>query len=208
MLVDFTVSNYRSIKDPVTLSAVATKQRKTAASGKRRPGVVPDEEIASAFQVGGRGFGLLPVLGIFGANASGKSNVLRALDDCLTLAADASISTERVPPVPFLLQELPESEPISFEMEVAAQGHFYIYLLQLQNGQIVHERLSSLAPSAKRPHLLYDRQWDETANKFIWRSGEYFRGNDMRLKTNVEANQSFLALLNSCLKFRCPATPC
>ena len=86
MLVDFTVENYRSIKEPVTLSAVAQKQstRKTSATSKRK-GVKSDHEIAPGYHVEGWDMEILPVLAIFGANASGKSNVIQALDYLLMM---------------------------------------------------------------------------------------------------------------------------
>src|SRR5260221_13681786 len=83
MLIYFTVANYRSIKDPITLSAVAVGQKASRASETRRNYVKSDDEIALPYEVQGRGFALLPVLGIFGPNASGKSNVIRALSDLL-----------------------------------------------------------------------------------------------------------------------------
>ena len=71
MLVDFSVENYRSISEEVTLSAVAQ-------SAAYRQTARPDREIAQTFKVEGRDIELLPVLGVFGANASGKSNVVKA----------------------------------------------------------------------------------------------------------------------------------
>ncbi|MEH2465467.1 AAA family ATPase [Nostoc sp.] len=86
MLVDFTVENYRSIKEPVTLSAVAQKQsdRQTSQNSKRKR-VKSDHEIAPGYHVEGWDIELLPVLAIFGANASGKSNVIQALDYLLLM---------------------------------------------------------------------------------------------------------------------------
>ncbi|MEH1969797.1 AAA family ATPase [Nostoc sp.] len=88
MLVDFTVENYRSIKEPVTLSAVAQKHsdRQTSQSSKRKR-VKSDHEIAPGYHVEGWDIELLPVLAIFGANASGKSNVIQALDYLLLMMA-------------------------------------------------------------------------------------------------------------------------
>ena len=68
MFIDFTVENYRSIKEPVTLSAVA----QTHGANEQ------DNKIAEPFSYPARKLGILPVLGIFGANASGKSNVINA----------------------------------------------------------------------------------------------------------------------------------
>lgn len=71
MLVDFTVENYRSIKEPVTLSAVAQKQsaRKTSATSKRK-GIKSDYEIAPGYHVEGWDMEILPVLAIFGARGN------------------------------------------------------------------------------------------------------------------------------------------
>ncbi|MEH2238029.1 AAA family ATPase [Nostoc sp.] len=91
MLVDFTVENYRSIKEPVTLSAVAQKQsdRQTSQSSKRKR-VKSDHEIAPGYHVEGWDIKLLPVLAIFGANASGKSNVIQALDYLLLMMSHST----------------------------------------------------------------------------------------------------------------------
>lgn len=54
MLLDFTVANCRSIKEPVTLSAVAQKQRRVQSSenGKRKH-IKSDNEIAPAYVLEG-----------------------------------------------------------------------------------------------------------------------------------------------------------
>ena len=72
MIIDFTVENFRSIKDPVTLSFIAQKTPKRERKGKRHVTRPPDDEIAQPRPVEGRDFSLLPVAGIFGANASGR----------------------------------------------------------------------------------------------------------------------------------------
>ena len=127
MLVDFTAENYRSIKDPVLLSAVAQAgrgnkpEKKASGKGKETFGrsyIKLDQEIAPSFPLTGRSFELLPTLGIFGANASGKSNVFLALDTLLDLMASGNLDRrasslaplENIAPfglsdIPFELQE-------------------------------------------------------------------------------------------------------
>ncbi|BDA71247.1 hypothetical protein CAL7716_054130 [Calothrix sp. PCC 7716] len=80
MLVDFTVQNYRSIKEPVTLSAVGQRGAHSSSQGSKRKRVKSNHEIAPGYLVEGWDIELLPVLAIFGTNASGKSNVIQALD--------------------------------------------------------------------------------------------------------------------------------
>ena len=62
MLIEFSVKNFRSIKDKMTLSLLAssdhTHEDQLILEGNKR---------------------LLPVAVLYGANASGKSNLLRAL---------------------------------------------------------------------------------------------------------------------------------
>jgi len=80
MLIDFTVENFRSIKEPVTLSAIANSSRESERleNSATRRRIKPDNIIAPAFPVESHGFELLPVIGVFGANASGKSNIFRS----------------------------------------------------------------------------------------------------------------------------------
>lgn len=65
MLLRFGVENYRSFRDYAELSFVATKLRDAPLWR------IPADGVPT---------GLLPVLGVYGANASGKSNLLKALD--------------------------------------------------------------------------------------------------------------------------------
>ena len=73
MLVEFTVENDRSICGPQTLSAVSTRLPKD------------DQEVGLPISVPGFDLSVVPVMGIFGPNASGKTTLLRALNDCLNL---------------------------------------------------------------------------------------------------------------------------
>src|SRR5258708_5377816 len=99
MLIDFTVENFRSIREPVTLSAVAQRGR-----ARKAPRVIPDDEIAPPYHVEGWDLDLLPALGIFGANASGKSNVLLALDTAIQLITITSPARQSLPTItPFAL---------------------------------------------------------------------------------------------------------
>ena len=53
LLIDFTVGNYRSINEPVTLSMVA-RGKPTSANGKTRRRIKSDHEIAQSFPIEGR----------------------------------------------------------------------------------------------------------------------------------------------------------
>src|SRR5580692_9687114 len=70
MLIEFTVGNFRSIANNVTLSMVASPIK----SGPHARHIDEDNII----QVDSK-LALLKSVAIYGANASGKSNILRAL---------------------------------------------------------------------------------------------------------------------------------
>jgi hypothetical protein len=108
VLLRFEVENHRSILDPAELSMIAVDENRPAT----------------------RGFDLLnervlTVAGIYGANASGKSNVIEALA-WLSLAARRSLRTWglAVPREPFRFGRGPES-PSTYDIEMVAGGVRY-----------------------------------------------------------------------------------
>lgn len=111
MFLDFTVENYRSIKEPITLSAVAQKpsSRQGKTTGKRQR-IKPDHEIAPGYHIEGWDMEILPVLAIFGANASGKSNVIQALDYLFFLMIFDTQGT-------FLQELIKQPKPDNFKLD-------------------------------------------------------------------------------------------
>lgn len=113
MLLTFRGQNARSFRDPFELSLVSTRLSE--------PGVPREIE----WREDGRPVGVLPSAGIFGANASGKSNLLRAMSDMRRLVLtsfrgntpDGAVETH-----PFLLGEDEGRGPTSFEVELVLDG--------------------------------------------------------------------------------------
>ncbi len=184
MLIDFTVENFRSLKDAATLSAVAQTSR--AVGG--------DERIAPASPVAGRDLELLPALGIFGANASGKSNVLAALDTLLGLMADEGTPLEMIKP--FGLNEVTATSPTRFRLRTVLENTVYIYSLSLNPQRVLDERLEQMRPNSKRNSLLFSRNWDEQAHKYVWKNGEEL-GVYRQLQESIKQSETFLGLLTT-----------
>lgn len=149
MLIDFTVANYRSIRDPVTLSFVEVSPRKKRQLGstRKRP-IKTDDEISPALDVPGWDFKLLRAAGIFGANASGKSNVVRALGAVIDLVIDGPAESRlREVASPFLLSPEGKRAPTEFTLRMAVPGvgeslAIFTYRLVVRGAQIVEERLT------------------------------------------------------------------
>src|ERR1700722_4564448 len=199
MLIDFTVENYRSINEPVTLSAVATPSRKVAVSEERRRHTKSDSEIAEPFEVTGRGFSVLPVLGIFGANASGKSNVLHALGDLfhfvITGEGVFGPGDDGHMISPFRLGGETSQTVTSFRLRTLIEGSIYTYYLAIEPSRIIHERLECLPPPPLQNRLLFDRQWQDESKEYVWYNGPSFKGSHARLKRGLSERAAFFTLV-------------
>lgn len=116
MLKNFTVSNFGSITDPVTLSLEPNEK------------VVRDENET-----------FLPVTMILGSNCSGKSTLF----DAMSLSQElASASTDiEVEAVLYSCEDLFEDKPSSFEWEIEVEGKSYIYGFEVTKDTIVKEYL-------------------------------------------------------------------
>ncbi len=104
-LITFSVGNYKSFKEPVQLSMVT--------------GRIKERQESNTFSTG-NSLRLLKSAVIYGPNASGKSNLLNALDFLLTfvrVSAKESQVGEGIPVVPFRLSTITEDRPSFFEIE-------------------------------------------------------------------------------------------
>lgn len=202
MLIDFTVENYRSIKEPVTLTTVA-QSRKSAAVGKesKRRNIIPDNQIAPTFTVEGRNIELLPVIGIFGANASGKSNVVNALNYFLTFIELGSQSEKnRLDSrwfVPFSLRNKTKKAPTRFELRVVVEGVIFTYTLAFNRTRILEEKLEHILPSPHKMQnrLLFNRVWHEDKAAYTIANGKDFGDAYKEIQESLREHEPFMCLL-------------
>ncbi|MFG2137222.1 ATP/GTP-binding protein [Streptomyces sp. NPDC048650] len=133
MLLRFRVANVRSLREEQELSFVVADDEPSAAA---RP-----LELA-----GGRSPGVLPLIGIFGANASGKSNVLMALVDMRNAVLNSYAhwaSYDGVPRKVFALDAEGVSEPSFFEVDLVIDGVRWTYGFELGAGRVEAEWIHS-----------------------------------------------------------------
>ena len=124
MLIEFELSNFLSYEEMATFSMVAGKERtnsKTLAS-------VPKFRLK-----------LLPLAAIFGANASGKSNLINALDFLKTLVTTPKLKG-KIPPRNFYFSE--DKNPISkFEISILVNELIYEFKIACNEDEILYEEL-------------------------------------------------------------------
>lgn len=141
MLLRFQVSNHRSILDPVELSLIAVDDDRTATRGFER---LPER--------------VLTIAGIYGPNASGKTNVLDAIA-WLSNAVARSLRgwEEEIPRDPHRFADGP-SEPSVFDLDLVVGGVRYTYWLDVDDSGVQYESLFSYPERRRR--TLFEREGD------------------------------------------------
>lgn len=153
MLIDFSVSNFRSFRERQTLSLVAAPRLKRV-ENTFSPDLMSDP-------IGK----LLKVAVIYGPNASGKSNLLKALDAVRRLAVDKpSASARELPVAPFRFDGSLANEPSEFELNFIANKNRYRFVVAATRDRIVQERLFVFPKG--RESLLYERVFTEGSERY------------------------------------------
>lgn len=150
VLLAFRASNVRSFRDEFEFSMLATAMAE------------PDVVRQVAWRDGGRAVGVLPAAGIFGANASGKSNVLRSLADMRALVVSSfrrSNATGRIARSPFRLDAQSSALPSRFEIDIILDDvrHEYGFVV---DDQRVREEWAFRYPKG-RAALIFRREGDD-----------------------------------------------
>lgn len=176
MLIEYKVSNYRSIGEEQVLSLIpAPKQRD-----------YPENIIS------GDKYESLNAIGIYGNNASGKSNLLLSmslLDRLIHRSARAS-STTPLPYDPFLLRDGWESKPTRFEITFVIGTSRYRYGLEFVREEILREWLYRKTQSREVSLFLREGETIDT--------GPGFNGNSKLIDAAIEATRKNALFLSTC----------
>jgi uncharacterized protein len=151
MMLAFRARNVRSFRDQLEFSLEAT-----AMSEEGVPREVPWR------QSGSRPLRVLPAAGIFGANASGKTNFLRVLADMRRLVLTSFRSgdrTTRLECFPFRLDPDYADAPSSYDIELVLDGIRYEYGFSLDSTQVISEYARHY-PHGKAVTIFRRRQLD------------------------------------------------
>ena len=133
MIVEFKVGNYRSFKEIVTFSMVASNISSRNKKLDENATFLVDEKLT-----------LLKCAAIYGANASGKSNLIYAIDFMRNLIRNSSRESQVEEPIdvePFRLSEDTVDKPSFFQMVFVLAGKRYRYGFEVNQKRIVSEWL-------------------------------------------------------------------
>ena len=154
MLIQFSVQNYRSFREEQTLSLVAGKD-----------GAHTDSLIDC-----GEKFRLSKVASIYGANASGKSNLVKAIeamrDFILDSATQMNLGDSIECASPFRLDTSTVQEPSQFEITLLIKGDIFVYGFSATRKQVHDEWLFVQPQGKKRDSKWLQRSHDKTSWAF------------------------------------------
>lgn len=174
MLCQFTVKNFKSIRDEVTFDMQA------AAISEHEDRIIKDTD----------GELYLPVSAVYGPNGGGKSNVLEALHSLVTKVLrplyatsnneEIAIKMKKLVIEPFAFDEETRNEPTEFELFFRTEMAEYRYELIVKKEVIEYERLDRIKLETGRKSALFERDEDEITLK----------GAFARLKTSDELSDT------------------
>lgn len=142
MFLEFSVANFLSFKESVTFSMVASS--------------ISEHKETHVFDAGKK-INLLTSSAIYGANASGKSNLFKALTFMKWFVRTSSKDTqigESIDVLPFRLSTVAEKEPSSFEVLFMKDKVIYRYGFTVDSKR-VHSEWLYYIPKTKEISLFY-----------------------------------------------------
>ncbi|MCT7547235.1 ATP-binding protein [Aliarcobacter butzleri] len=174
MLLQFSVSNYRSIKDKITFSMLSSSKNENTFKIKK--------------------YNLLNSAVIYGANASGKSNLLRAMAFMGRIVLNKTKviqSTDTLPHDPFRLNNSTQDASSIFEIVLFIDEIKYRYGFELDNTTVYSEWLYA-DEKGKESKLFYrDADDEEYVNSQKFKEGYPFFDNS-KSKIKISSNQLFI----------------
>ena len=181
MIAEFKIRNFYSLRAEQTLSFIPTNDNTSRN--------IYTEDVAD-------GVSLLKIGCIYGSNASGKTNILKALDFFSRFMVNDSLNKgDEIEVVPFLLDDASDKERTQFEMTFYLNREKYRLNLVLDSKVIYEESLQVY--SSVQPTLLYKRNYnaEKDATDIVFggkvgivkKSREAIEGNTINNRTVIAA---------------------
>lgn len=181
MLIEFSVENFRSIRTRQTLSMVAAKGNELRETHVFKPESfdAPD---------------LLRSAAVYGPNASGKTNLIKALEAMQKIVTSSASELQRgdeLPVTPYLFAQATQSAPSTFEVIFIAEGVRYQYGFSATRERIHDEWL--FAYPKGRIQRWYQRAYDPDKKEYVWEMGGKLQGAKQLWRESTRENALFLS---------------
>lgn len=182
MLVELRVKNFRSLRDEQVLSLVASKDKTLTDTHTLETGLKAAPSLVRSAV-------------IYGANAGGKSNLIKALQYMRGVVMESAtvIQPGQTYGVqPFRLDAGSASQPTEFEVTFILDGVRYQYGFSMTAQRIVSEHL--LVYKAFKPQRWFERHFDAGAGKDIYDFGPGLKGPKNLWEGATRPNALFLSM--------------
>jgi hypothetical protein len=182
MLLEFRVRNFRSLRDEQVLSLVAAKDKSLAATNTVQSGIKAAPLLVRSAV-------------IYGANASGKSNVIKALQYMRGVVAESAsvIQPGQTFGVqPFRLDTTSGGLATAFEVTFILDGVRYQYGFELTTERVTSEHL--LVYKAFKPQQWFERTYDPQTGRDRYDFGPGLAGQKSVWEKATRPNSLFLSM--------------
>ncbi len=182
MLVEFRTQNFRSLRDEQVLSLVASPDKSLLDTHALDTGLKAAPHVLKSAVV-------------YGANASGKSNLIKALQymrDVVLMSATLQPGQAFARLQPFRLDAVSASQPTAFEVTFILDGVRYQYGFAMNAQRIVSEQL--LVYKAFKPQRWFERHFDAESGKDVYEFGPGLKGAKTLWEGATRPNALFLSM--------------
>lgn len=188
MLIQFSVGNYRSIKEEQTLSLVRSSSDEMSDNyfDTRAPATPT----------------LLKSAVIYGANASGKSNVIKALDSMIKIVTNSFNKNPKEPirTESFLFDSSYRKAPTTYDISLIVnlsndQGKLQPTRVDygfVADQQKVYEEWLSVYPNGREQNW-FSREYNDETSNYEWKMSSHFKGEKSSWKNQTRQDQLFLS---------------
>ncbi|SCY89786.1 ATP-binding protein [Rhizobium sp. NFACC06-2] len=180
MLLEFRVNNYRSVRDEALLSMAASPDSTLESTHTRETGLEKVKRV-------------LNTAAIYGANASGKTNIIRALQFMQSMVT----TSNQVQPdqqnnlTPFRMRPDHETHPTLFEATFLISGKRFQYGFELTRAHVLSEWL--LVYESAKPQVWFSRTYNEKKkSRYDYTYSDYFTGSKKLWESATRKETLFL----------------
>lgn len=178
MLLEFRVSNYRSFDEEQVFSFVASKDKALEDSNVHTVG---DQRVLKA-------------AALYGANASGKSNLIKALEMAGRFVANSATKMnlgDKIPVEPFMLRASARNEPSRFEFSLLIDGDRFEYGFAATADRVHEEWI--IGYKRNKEQVWLDRTYDTGSAMDKWKFAGPLELAAAELQARTRANGLALA---------------
>lgn len=181
MLLEFKVANFKSIRYPALLSLVAGADKDRLDTNTTPTGLT---SLPRAVRVGA----------MYGGNAAGKSNLLKALEFMRGFVLGSANASQEGQPIvvdAYAFDPASKKEPTHFEVHFVEEGVRYEYGFTLDRERVYEEWLNS-SPKG-RVSKWFHRAFKSETQEYLYEFGSYLLGQKQVWEKSTRTNALFLS---------------